>query len=270
MGESTQALEGRLAHLVEEAARRWTRVRLTGEDFAGYLGARVAAADLEHARTGDLWVACAAAKGDPDALAVIEEEFLPEIDASLAKMGLAGDRIEEVKQGLRRVLFVGDERSAPRITEYRGTGDLRAWMRVSAMRAALKLIRRDTREATTSDDALLDAAARADDPELQYMKAAYRAAFKEAFQEALDTLDAKERTLLKQQVVDGLGVDELGALYQVHRATAARWVQAAREKLLTRTRRTFMARARLSSEECESIMRLVRSQLDMSLQRRLA
>jgi RNA polymerase sigma-70 factor (ECF subfamily) len=120
-----------------------------------------------------------------------------------------------------------------------------------------------------SDDAVLEARSFADDPELAYMKAAYRATFKEVFQEALDSLLPRERLLLKQQLVDGLSIDELGALNQVHRATAARWVAGAREKLLGRTRRTFMMRARISSDECESIMRLVRSQLDVSLQRRL-
>jgi RNA polymerase sigma-70 factor (ECF subfamily) len=117
---------------------------------------------------------------------------------------------------------------------------------------------------------MLEARAPDDDPELAYMKATYRAAFKAAFQEALESLQGRERTLLKQQIVDGLGIDELGALYDVHRATAARWVAAAREKLLVRTRRTFMLRARISSDECESIMRMVRSQLDVSLHRRLA
>jgi RNA polymerase sigma-70 factor (ECF subfamily) len=138
------------------------------------------------------------------------------------------------------------------------------------MRAALKLLRKDGREMPTSDDAILEAKSSEDDPELAYMKAAYRASFRAAFQEALESLHPKERTLLKQQIVDGLGIDELGALYEVHRATAARWVQAAREKLLLRTRRTFMLRARISSDECESIMRMVRSQLDVSLHRRLA
>lgn len=117
---------------------------------------------------------------------------------------------------------------------------------------------------------LLEAHAPEDDPELAYMKATYRAAFKSAFQEALESLQSRERTLRKQQIVDGLGIDELGALYEVHRATAARWVAAAREKLLLRTWRAFIARVRITSDECESIMRMVRSQLDVSLHRRLA
>jgi RNA polymerase sigma-70 factor (ECF subfamily) len=263
-------LEEALGATIARARAAWTHVNVGDERFAAFLGARAAPGDLEAARAPDLWAACACGTGDGRAIGEVEARYFPDVDAALGKMGLSADRIGEVKQGLRRVLFVGDPDAgvAPRITEYRGTGDLRAWLRVTAMRAALKLLRKENREAPT-DDALLEVRAHEDDPELAYMKAAYRASFKTAFQEALESLLPRERTLLKQQIVDGLGIDELGALYQVHRATAARWVQSAREKLLTRTRRTFMLNARISSDECESIMRLVRSQLDMSLHRRL-
>jgi len=264
-------LEEALASAASRARSAWKDVDAGAERFAAFLGGRVAAAELDAARVADLWAACACGTGDGRAIAEVEARYFPDVDAALGKMGLSADRIGEVKQGLRRLLFVGDPdvQVPPRITEYRGTGDLRAWLRVTAMRAALKLLRKENRE-TPTDDALLEARAQQDDPELAYMKAAYRASFKVAFQEALESLLPRERTLLKQQIVDGLGIDELGALYQVHRATAARWVQSAREKLLLRTRRTFMLNARISSDECESIMRLVRSQLDMSLQRRLS
>lgn len=259
------ALEG----LVARAAAAWPDVQIEATVFAEFLGKRIEPDTIPEARAEDLWIACASATGDPKALAVVESRYLPDIDGALGKMGLKSDRIAEVKQGLRRLLFVGDGESPPRIGDYKGSGDLRAWMRVTAMRAALKLIRKDGRERSL-DDELLEAKAPNDDPELAYMKATYRAAFKTAFQEALESLDSRERTLLKQQIVDGLGIDELGALYDVHRATAARWVAAAREKLLARTRRAFMLNARISSDECESIMRLVRSQLDVSLHRRLS
>lgn len=263
-------LEEALIATIARARAAWTDLAVEDERFATFLGGRVAAAELDTARAADLWAACACGTGESRTLAAVEARYFPDVDAALGKMGLSADRIGEVKQGLRGVLFVGDPAAgvAPRITEYRGSGDLRAWLRVTAMRAALKLLRKENRE-TPTDDALLEARAHEDDPELAYMKAAYRASFKVAFQEALESLHARERTLLKQQIVDGLGIDELGSLYQVHRATAARWVQSAREKLLTRTRRAFMLNARISSDECESIMRLVRSQLDVSLHRRL-
>jgi RNA polymerase sigma-70 factor, ECF subfamily len=269
--EAKTDLEDALRAAAARGRAAWPGVAIDDARFARFLGERIAASELYGGRIEDLFIACGCAAGDGLAIASAETRYFPDVQGALGKMGLSADRITEVKQGLRRLLFVGDgtAESPPRIGAYRGTGDLRAWLRVTAMRAALKLIRKENRE-TPTDDALLEARSTADDPELAYMKAAYRASFRAAFQEALESLHPKERTLLKQQIVDGLGIDDLGALYQVHRATAARWVSAAREKLLTRTRRTFMLQARISSDECESIMRMVRSQLDVSLHRRLA
>jgi RNA polymerase sigma-70 factor (ECF subfamily) len=259
-------LEAVLGALVARGQAAWPDLAIEGPRFARFLGERVAEEELDHVKVEDLWATCACAAGDAHAIAAVDAHHFRDLDGALGKMGLPADRIGEVKQSLRHLLFVGP---SPRIAEYRGAGDLTAWLRVTAMRAALKMLRKGNRETPASDDAILFARSSADDPELQYMKAAYRAAFKAAFQEALDSLDAREKTLLKQQIVDGLSIDELGGLYQVHRATAARWVANAREKLLSRTRRTFMMNARISSDECESIMRLVRSQLDVSLHRRL-
>ncbi len=259
-------LEELLAALVARGRAAWPELALDDARFARFLGERASEDELDHVHVEDLWATCACAAGDARAVAAVDAKHLREVDASLAKMGLDAERIGEVKQSLRALLFTGP---SPRIAEYRGAGALDAWLRVTAMRGALKMLRKGGRESPTSDDAVLEARSSEDDPELQYMKAAYRAAFKAAFQEALDSLDAREKTLLKQQIVDGLSIDELGGLYQVHRATAARWVASAREKLLSRTRRTFMMNARISEGECESIMRLVRSQLDVSLHRRL-
>lgn len=267
--DSRLDLESELERVIARARAAWPDIHVDGDQFAQFLGSRIRLEELANARAEDLWIACACACGVPLALAAVEARYLPDVDAALTKMRISKDRVDEVKQGLRKLLFVGDGESPPRIGDYRGSGDLRAWMRVTAMRAALKLNRKHGRE-TELDDAILEARAPDDDPELAYMKRAYRATFKTAFQEALDSLNSRERTLLKQQIVDGLGIDEIGALYEVHRATAARWLAAAREKLLLRTRRTFMVRARLSGDECESVMRMVRSQLDVSLHRRLA
>src|SRR5204863_8594646 len=125
----------------------WNGVVVDDERFAAFLGGRVPTAELETARVADLWAACACGTGDGRAIAEVEARYFPDVDAALGKMGLSSDRIGEVQQGLRRVLFVGDAvpggpGTAPRITEYRGTGDLRAWLRVTAMRAALKLLRK--------------------------------------------------------------------------------------------------------------------------------
>jgi RNA polymerase sigma-70 factor (ECF subfamily) len=101
------------------------------------------------------------------------------------------------------------------------------------------------------------------------MKQLYRKAFRDAFGAALATMDPREKVMLRQHFVDGLTIDELGPLYAVHRATAARWITAAKATLMERTRREFMTRARLSPREMASVMRLVQSRLEVTLARLL-
>ena len=265
-------LESVLTHVYAAAQGAWPEFAVRAEAFFPYFADRVSREGpdaLEKLRASDLYVACACVQGDPRALAALEARFFPDIVAALGKMNLGGARIDDVKQGLRRQMFVGEPGAPPRIVEYTGRGDLRGWLRVTAVRAALKIIRKEKRETSMEDEALFAASSSSADPELLYVKEVYRAQFKTAFQEALDSLDDREKNLLRQHVVDGLSIDEIGALYQVHRATAARWLGRAKESLLTRTRHHFMTRARISAHECDSIMRLCHSQLDMTIRRRL-
>jgi RNA polymerase sigma-70 factor (ECF subfamily) len=70
---------------------------------------------------------------------------------------------------------------------------------------------------------------------------------------------------LRQHYVDGLTIDELGKLYRMHRSTAARLVVRARGLVLEATRAQMMSRLEVHSQDLDSIMRMIRSQLDISL-----
>jgi RNA polymerase sigma-70 factor, ECF subfamily len=170
-----------------------------------------------------------------------------------------------VLQALRGQLLVGVGGALPRISEYAGHGDLRGWLRVSVVRSALKVLRRNNAGAFEDVDAVLEARSSDDDPELSYMKSLYRDAFRAAFRAAFDELAAREKNMLRQHFADGLTIDDLGRLYNVHRATAARWLQKARESLLAGTRREFTQRAGITARECESVLRLVQSRFDVTL-----
>ena len=108
-----------------------------------------------------------------------------------------------------------------------------------------------------------------DDPEVAYLKAKYSADYKHAFSDALSGLPPRDRTVLAQYHVDGLTIDELGALYQVHRVTASRWVINARDQLRGRILELLRERLGLSAAELQSVTRMVRSQLSLSLARPL-
>jgi RNA polymerase sigma-70 factor, ECF subfamily len=55
----------------------------------------------------------------------------------------------------------------------------------------------------------------------------------------------------------------------VHRATAARWVAKAHSTLNTRVRKEMVERLRVSEKELTSILRLIDSQLHITLDRYL-
>lgn len=142
---------------------------------------------------------------------------------------------------------------------------------MSATRLALNRLRDDGRAlpAAPANRELLDSADDADDPELQVMKARHGAHFKEAFEVALRSRSIRERNLLRMSVLDRLSVDQIAAAFSVHRATAARWVQAVRATVAARTRQHLCHALRISGPEADSLVRLVRSELDMSLSRLL-
>ena len=75
----------------------------------------------------------------------------------------------------------------------------------------------------------------------------------------------KEQKLLRMSVVDGLTVDRIALVYQVHRATAARWVQAVRQKLLDTIYRRLGEELRLSPAELDSLTAVMHSELQVSL-----
>ena len=62
----------------------------------------------------------------------------------------------------------------------------------------------------------------------------------------------------------------IGRAYDVHRATAARWVAAVRTELGDRIRSELAARLKIAEDEVDSIVRLVKSRVDVSLERVLA
>ncbi len=63
---------------------------------------------------------------------------------------------------------------------------------------------------------------------------------------------------------------EIGAVYGVHGATAARWIAAARETLVRTIRTTFAERLQISKQELESVLRLIESTAQVTLERYFA
>jgi RNA polymerase sigma-70 factor (ECF subfamily) len=224
--------------------------------------------DLE-ARAADLYLAAACVAGDAAAIARLEAALSAIVHPALARIGLSKADDDEIVLQVRVALLVRDETGRCRLVGYSGRGELRAYLRAVAVRIALN--RRRGSEPSSGDAELLaclpDAA---DSPELALLKQRYRNDLRLAFATAVAALTPRERTLLRQHYVDGLTMDRLGPLHRAHRATCARWIEAARVKILRGVRRELRAKLALDGAELESAVALVRSQLDLSLCRHLA
>ena len=248
----------------------WPRDWVTPEAFRAYVAERTREGPPARERDlAALYLACACVQGVPAAIRAFEDGYVPEIRRAGERARLSADAVTELTQTLRRDLIVAGEGARPKLAEYAGRGDLRGWLKVTAMRAALKSIRKDGKP-RARESALLELRSAGDDPELSYMKALYGDAFRAAFHAAIESIDTRDKNVLRQHFIEQLTIDDLGELYRVHRATAARWVQAARENLLKATRREFARHAQVSPAECDSVLRLVQSRFDVTLRRLLA
>lgn len=260
---------GRLADVLARAVS--ARPALDLKSFAEYL-ARHAAADpmayLTTARAEDLALAHACARGDASAIAAFERLYFAEMDRAFLKIRRGKVDRQDFEQRMRERLFVATER-APRIADYAGQGDLRAWFRVAMTRTLINESQRPAHDAPTDDEELAAFPHGQADPELELLRRKYSAQFRESFQRALSSLDARDRAILGYVVVEKLGIDKLAELYDVHRATAARWVQRARETLITSVRADLEKTLRVAPTELESILRIVGEDVDISVRRLL-
>ena len=109
------------------------------------------------------------------------------------------------------------------------------------------------------------AAISTNNPELELLKHQYADAFGAALRDAVAALEPRLRAVLRMSFVDALSIDQIGGVYAVHRATAARWIQRACDEVFDHTRKLLAERLRLSGTELDRMTALVQSQLDVSL-----
>ena len=245
-----------------EAGRaRWPDVALDLARFAAHVRA------LDHAHyLEDLYLAAACLGGDRVALACFDREILDAARKAVGAIDARREFVDEAVQRLRDTLMVGD---APRLAQYAGRGPLRAWVGIAATRIALMMKRSQKRakEVSIDDDEWTNALATisTNNPELELLKGQYADAFRTALRDAVRALEPRFRGVLRMSFVDALSSDEIGNVYAVLRATAARWVQRACDEVFAQTRTLLAERLALTGTELDRMTALVQSQLDVSL-----
>lgn len=265
------AIALQLARVASEGRAKWP-FDLPLSRIAEHLGAKLPESDADAALASvhgaDLWLACACAEGDGAAIAAFDALFADDLVRAHARARTTKIALDDFVQAVRVKLMSSEQ---PKIRDYIGLGPLRAWVRTVATRTLLDMARPSyLNERPTDDGKFLDVPAPADAPDLAYAKRLYGAAMHTAIQDAAAALSPEERNVLREHYARGLTVDQIAQLHGYHRATAARRVQRARDALLDGIRALLAERLGLSGAELESVLRLVQSEIDVTLERVLA
>jgi RNA polymerase sigma-70 factor (ECF subfamily) len=248
----------------EAGVAAWPGVALSRTDFDDRVRLMQVEPDNLQARGADLYLAIACAGQNAAAVGQFERTFLAALPRQLGRVALTTHEEDELRQQVRVKLLVGPN---PKILEYKGSGPLGAWVRVCALRMALDY-KSSPEQAKRGDNDALDALVGGTvAAESMLDTEHHREAFHEALQDSLAMLTAREKTLLRLHFIDGMNIDALGTVFQVHRATVARWLVAIRTRLLEDVRRKLSLEIGASSSEAQSLVRLLRSEVQVSIQR---
>ncbi len=266
--DARAAVEQAIVAAARDASAAHPTISLSPSMYFAYVGARLEDTNaIASTHLDDLWLACAALDGGEEAVAEFEHRFVPIVQQATRRTISDPDLAEDVVQELRTQLLLARNDRPGALATYAGRSALASWLAIVALRHARRATK--TQPTLTEGDAIVAAEAM-HNPELVAIKREHARAFAEAFEHAMRGLSLRDRSALRFHLVEGLTIDQIGAMHSVHRATAARWIAAARTRVHDALRAELRLRIKLTRRELESLIRVARSQLDFSITRHLA
>ena len=235
----------------------WHHCQRIREDSSRLAKARTCAADV--------YLCCACANGDPVALAMFESESERVVRGAIARVNREPEFIADTLQEFWKKFLVGPD---AKVRDYWGRAPLQAWSHLCATRLAIDRQRARRAELERETDLGEDLVEQVFDAESTLTRAQFYLPFRCALRHAIAGMTHKDRTLLRLHVVERCSIDQIGRAYNVHRATAARWLQRILADLLQSVRNEVATQGpHLTDSEFQSVARLVGGDLalDVSL-----
>lgn len=249
----------------DDAQRQWPELVTDATAVGAWLGGRVDAAagpaTAETLELASLVLTYACAHALPGALKAFRACHGADVDSALRRLGLDDSAAQDVRQVVWGKLFVA---GSEKIRAYNGRGPLGGWVRAVAVRQAISMGRRRAPLDLAGQDLPAQLPALSD-PEREYLQGRYGDAVRAALHHAVSQLAAEDRNLLRFRFADGLTLDELARVFDVHRATVARRLAKARSEVRRAALQNLRAELNADPSEIASVVRLVRSQLDLSI-----
>lgn len=254
------------ARVMSAGSLRWPSLKVDSHELARYLEDRgVSVETVSPAIACDLFLAFACFAKVPSAVQLFQTIYDPIIVATGKRFDTSGALVDELRQRLAELLFVGTGRSPARIGEYRGRGPLSAWVRTCAKRAALRLAKIGSPEVLLTRDALADEISDVCDQELTLLKDHYGELFRQELVLALNELPARDRMLLQLHLVAGLSTTRIGRMYHLSQSSISRQLQRAAGTTFSLIKQRIHQRLGVATAELESLLDLARSHIELTL-----
>lgn len=245
--------------------RAWPGVELSIEQYDSFVAKRQPApgsAELE--AHPDLYLACACSLGMPAAREALERSIMIDVPKAIRRVTTDPELVADIAADLRLSLLAGTDGKPSALERYQGRGPLRSFVMVLAMRRAIDRKRRQ-REVVSEPSSLEDIA-RDEDPSMVGMKSGeLRAAFLVALRQRLSALPSRDRNILRLHIIDGIPAEAIGRMYNVHRATATRWIAQAKQVVFEETSASLQQQFNVSSDTFASFARDAAEGLDAEL-----
>lgn len=268
-------LERLLLQAWESSRTQWPTVALPAEQFVTHLAERLPQGPeptpsleplLASLSLSELYLACACLQGMDAALELFERHYLAKLPASLRQSKHSHTTPEDICQLARMKILVPTPEGRPKIAEYMGRGALQSWVRVTAMRIAIKLQSNEKPAPEEDSDTIVSLIpAPGVNPELDAIKRRHQPELRQALREAFSSLSSEDRHLLRLRFADRLSTYELAKLFRVSQPTISRWLKSTLETVQKDTLRRLQARLGLSQRDFQSFLALLYSQLELSI-----
>lgn len=184
---------------------------------------------LEGERLADLTLATACLAGDSAALAAFFGRFEAEIRA-IGKRSLSDEDVDDFTQTLLARLLVATEQAPARLSHFSGRGSLAGFVRMSASRFAIDILRQQSGTLAAPDDVagLLLAE---DGPERGLLDAETKLAVTQALGEVLGELRPVERRALRMRYLLGFSLARTARALDMHEQSVSRMVSRCRRAI---------------------------------------
>lgn len=250
-------MDGAFQQIYELGRRQFPSVPLDLEAFRRHTAALPGSLSPE--RAGDWFLRCACMEGLREAELAFDERYLASLEALMPALPLSASQVDELRQRLRALFFVGRSGRESKLGSFRGSGPLGAWVRAVATRQALNLLRASRPAPAVGQDPTPPT-----DPERRLLARELHTALRHAVRDVAPSIPEQELNALRLHL-SGVRLEQIAEVYSAHRATVARWIQRAREALAPAVREALLQRLALSPASLDSLLGALSGKVELDL-----